>query len=165
MTEHIAILSHKSVLDKILVGEKTIESRFSRVKSLPFGQLAPEDIVYFKLSGGSVLGRARIRAVEEYDNLTPARIEGLARQYEQELALSVDFLARKLESKFASLIFLADVEHCEPWNYKQEGRSGWIVLAPGEIKFPIKLLASNPTLASSVEATKVADFRAVGVEN
>jgi hypothetical protein len=132
MTEHIAILSHKSVLDKILSGEKTIESRFSRVKGVPFGQISAGDTVYFKLSGGPVLGKAKVAAVEEHENLNPRRIEELARQYARELAISVDFLARKLESKFATLIFLVEVGPCDPWSYKQEGRSGWIILPENE---------------------------------
>ena len=134
MTIHIAIMSHKSLLDKILAGEKTIESRFSRVKSAPFGQIAAGDDVYFKLSGGPVLGRARVARVEEYDNLTPHQIEDLAKKYRQELALSEDFLARKMESKFASLLFLEDVTTSEPWTYKQGGRSGWIVLGPADAR-------------------------------
>jgi hypothetical protein len=128
MREHIAILSHKSVLDKILSGEKTVESRFSRVKGLPFGSISAGDIVYFKLSGGQVLGKAKVAAIEEHENLNPRRIEELAQRYSHELAISEDFLARKLESKFATLIFLAEVETCDPWNYKQDGRSGWIIL-------------------------------------
>jgi hypothetical protein len=171
MTNHIAILSHKSVLDKILSGEKTIESRFSRVKSVPFGQISAGDVVYFKLSGGPVLGRARIARVEEYDNLTPRLIEELANRYQQELALSVDFLARKMESKFASLLFLEGVEHCEPWNYKQEGRSGWIVLSHSEIKGQPKTFATASRSAghnSTPDTTEVqatmTDYRAVGFE-
>ncbi len=156
MAEHIAILSHKSVLDKILNGEKTIESRFSRVKSLPFGHISAGDTVYFKLSGGAILGKARINAVEEYDNLTPAHIETLAKNYERELAISVDFLARKLESKFASLLFLENVQPCEPWHYKQEGRSGWIILEPGEVPRPKVPMSPIP------EDTMV-DFRAVSL--
>lgn len=156
MTDHIAILSHKSVLDKILSGEKTIESRFSRVKSLPFGVVVPGDTLYFKLSGGMVMARARVAALEEYDNLTPRQIEDLARKYERELAISPDFLVRKLESKFASLIFLEQVEPCEPWTYKQDGRSGWIILPPGEV-IPVGQV-------TPAGAEKVADFRAVGVD-
>jgi ASC-1-like (ASCH) protein len=129
MTSHIAIMSHRSLLDKIFAGEKTIESRFSRVKSPPFGQITAGDKVYFKLSGGPVVGYARVAQVEEFENLTPQQIENLTTKYRGELALSEDFLARKMESKFASLLFLEDVAACEPWNYKQEGRSGWIILA------------------------------------
>ena len=84
--EHIAILSHKSVLDKILSGQKTVESRFSRLKSLPFGQINEGDKLYFKLSGGPVLGKAIVTRVEEYDNLTPGRVNELAKRYEKELA-------------------------------------------------------------------------------
>ncbi len=134
MTNHIAIMSHKSLLDKILAGEKTIESRFSRVKSAPFGQIAAGDQVYFKLSGGPVLGHARVARVEEYDNLTPPRIVDLAKKYRQELALSEDFLARKMESKFASLLFLEEAATSEPWTYKQGGRSGWIVLGHADAR-------------------------------
>ncbi len=153
--EHIAILSHKSVLDKILAGQKTVESRFSRLKSLPFGQVKAGDVVYFKLSGGPVLGKACIAKVEEYENLTPILVSELARRYATELAISEDFLARKLESKYASLIFLEQVEQCEPWNYKQEGRAGWIVLPAGTI-----LAISN-----SDEPTQLQDFRAMGINN
>ncbi|MBN9389776.1 MAG: ASCH domain-containing protein [Chloroflexi bacterium] len=128
MTSHIAIMSHRSLLDKIFAGEKTIESRFSRVKSPPFGQITAGDKVYFKLSGGPVLGYARVAQVEEFENLTPQQIEDLTTKYRAELALSEDFLARKMESKFASLLFLEDVTTSEPWTFKQEGRSGWIVL-------------------------------------
>lgn len=144
MTSHIAIMSHKSLLDKILAGQKTIESRFSRVKSAPFGQIAAGDQVYFKLSGGPVLGYARVARVEEYDNLTPHQIEDLARKYRQELALSEDFLARKMESKFASLLFLIDVAPSEPWTYKQDGRSGWIVLGPADARELTSSLATMP---------------------
>lgn len=128
MTSHIAIMSHRSLLDKIVAGEKTIESRFSRVKSPPFGQIKAGDKVYFKLSGGPVLGYARVAQVEEFENLTPQQIEDLAAKYRDGLALSEDFLARKMESKYASLLFLEDVSACEPWTFKQDGRSGWIIL-------------------------------------
>jgi len=145
--EHIAILSHKTLLDKILAGQKTVESRFSRLKSLPFGQVASGDLIYFKVSGGPVLGKAQVAQVKEYDDLTPARVNELARRYEKELAISVDFLARKLESKYATLIFLEQVESCEPWMYKQEGRAGWILL---------------PTKSEESSEAKLLDFRAVG---
>jgi hypothetical protein len=150
--EHIAILSHRSVLDKILSGQKTIESRFSRLKSLPFGQIRQYDVIYFKLSGGPVLGKARVSKVEEYENLTPGQVNELAKRYQRELAISEDFLVRKLESKFATLIFLEHVEECEPWNYKQEGRAGWIVLQPDSII----------SLVAPMESEKMEDFRAIG---
>ncbi|HEX2915890.1 MAG TPA: ASCH domain-containing protein [Chloroflexia bacterium] len=159
MAEHIAILSHKSVLEKILSGEKTIESRFSRVKSLPYGQVSPGDIVYFKLSGGPVLGFARVANVEEYEDLTPARVEALGKRYGHELALSQDFLTRKLESKYVSFIFLEDVQPCSPWNYKQEGRSGWIILPPEE-----KTPASEEAASVATSSQNLLDFRSVGME-
>lgn len=144
MTSHIAIMSHKSLLDKIFAGEKTIESRFSRVKSAPFGQIAAGDQVYFKLSGGPVLGSASVARVEEYDNLTPPLLLSLTTKYRQGLALSEDFLARKLESKFASLLFLENVATGQPWNYKQEGRSGWIVLGNAAARELARHFASLP---------------------
>ena len=165
MTEHIAILSHKSVLDKILSGEKTVESRFSRVKGVPFGQVSAGDTIYFKLSGGPVLGRARVASVEEHENLNPRRIEELARQYARELAISVDFLARKLESKFATLIFLEEVGPCDPWTYKQEGRSGWIIL-PENVAVAREQanLQSDTTGASMSASGKIVGFQPLNAE-
>ncbi len=150
--EHIAILSHKSILEKILAGQKTIESRFSRLKSLPYGQIRAGDHIFFKLSGGLILGEADAIRVEEFEDLTPDQITEVARRYEKELAISSDFLARKLESKFATLIFLTEVKECIPWNYKQDGRSGWIVLPPG-IKLP----------NSDIETAPELDFRSIGL--
>lgn len=165
MTEHIAILSHKSVLDKILSGEKTVESRFSRVKGVPFGQISAGDTVYFKLSGGPVLGKAKVAAVEEHENLNPRRIEELARQYVRELAISVDFLARKLESRFATLIFLDEVGACDPWTYKQEGRSGWIILPDNEAA--TRAQANGQSVTSEIsraESEEIVDFQPLNAE-
>jgi hypothetical protein len=165
MTEHIAILSHKSVLDKILSGEKTVESRFSRVKGLPFGQVSAGDIIYFKLSGGPVLGKARVASIEEHENLNPRRIEELAQRYSRELAISVDFLARKLESKFATLIFLEDVAACEPWNYKQDGRSGWIILPENGATASEQLDAqATNDKAALGESEKIVDFEPLNAQ-
>jgi hypothetical protein len=96
------------------------------------------------LSGGPVLGYARVSRVEEYDNLTPSLIVDLTTMYRQELALSEYFLARKLESKFASLLFLAEVTASEPWSYKQDGRSGWIVLNPADARKFARQFATMP---------------------
>lgn len=69
MTKHLAILK-QPYLDYILSGQKTIESRFSRLKSAPFGVIKAGDIVLLKESGGKVKGEFEVDKVLFFENMS-----------------------------------------------------------------------------------------------
>src|SRR2546423_2885042 len=50
---HLAVLT-MPYLEKIVAGQKTIESRFSRVRMPPFNKVGPGDVVFLKEVGGPV---------------------------------------------------------------------------------------------------------------
>src|SRR6185312_3815603 len=52
---HLAVFS-EAILNELVAGNKTIESRFSTNRICPFGKVHTGDIVLVKKSGGPVIG-------------------------------------------------------------------------------------------------------------
>ena len=76
--DHVAIMKKKwKLIEKILMGEKTIESRWYVNKTAPWGKISSGDIIYFKDSGCPVTAKATVSLVESFDNMTSEKIRQL----------------------------------------------------------------------------------------
>ena len=64
-TVHLAILV-EPYLGLVLRGEKTVESRFAKVRCAPCGCVSREDLVLLKRSGGPVVGAFLVGSVWTY---------------------------------------------------------------------------------------------------
>lgn len=128
MKVHIAIL-YKYYLDLILEGKKTIEARFSKVKSPPFGKVSEGDKILLKETGGPIRGEAKVRRVEYFSNLTPQNILEIVSLYKNELMVKEDFLELKLKSRYLTLIFLEDIKKTKEYRIDKKDRRGWVVLS------------------------------------
>ncbi len=129
MTKHLAILK-QPYLDYILSGQKTIESRFSRLKSAPFGVIKAGDIVLLKESGGKVKGEFEVDKVLFFENMSIFDLCEI-RKYENELCsyLEEDFWISRGAAKYASLIWVKNVKSYKvPYAYSKKDRRGWVVL-------------------------------------
>jgi len=69
--------------DKVLSGEKTVESRWYKFKRPPWDKVRAGDCVYFKDTGGSVRVKAEVKKVLQFADLTPQKTEEILRQYGQ----------------------------------------------------------------------------------
>ncbi|TSC94694.1 MAG: hypothetical protein Athens101428_209 [Candidatus Berkelbacteria bacterium Athens1014_28] len=128
MRRHIAIFVGNAT-QKILAGEKTMESRFSLHKVLPYSEVAKDDIIFLKKSGGDIVGQAVVDNVLYYDNLKPQTVEILKKEYDKELATSEEYWQKKAKSRFATLIFLKKPEKfLSPMKYKKKDRRPWVVI-------------------------------------
>ncbi|MGQ9547746.1 MAG: ASCH domain-containing protein [Roseiflexus sp.] len=128
MATHLAIL-REPYLSRILMGVKTIESRFLRVRTAPYGCVAAGDRLLLKRSGGPITATARVTDVAFYDNLTPTRVAALIDQYAGGLCLDDDMLKRAQRSRYAVLIWLGDVAPIEfPPLLNKRDRRAWVVL-------------------------------------
>lgn len=65
-TIHLAVFS-EPYLDYIINGKKTIESRFSKNRSLPYQKVKTNDIIIIKQSSGPVVGYFRAGECLFYD--------------------------------------------------------------------------------------------------
>jgi len=127
MKKHIAIFIGNAI-EKILSNEKTMESRFSLNKIIPYGEVAKDDIILLKKSAGDILGQAIVDNVLYYDNLKPESVALLRKEYSSELKVGDLFWQNKAKSKYATLIFLKKAERfIAPIKYKKRDRRPWIV--------------------------------------
>ena len=130
--EHLAILSKEGkLLDKILAGQKTIESRWYKFKKTPYENIAIGDIVYFKESGEPVRVRAKVSKALFFDNLNEEKINGLLQQYGRELGVSITYAEKVKDKRLCTLIFLEKVQKIEPFeiNKKSFGlMAAWITV-------------------------------------
>ena len=68
--DHVAIVRKSwKLTDKILSGQKTIESRWYASRRAPWNRIRAGETVYFKNSGEPVTIKADVEKVLQFDNL------------------------------------------------------------------------------------------------
>jgi len=109
MAIHVAIL-HLPYLQRLLDGRKTIESRLMKNAVVPFGQVTTGERIFFKASAGPFMATAVAHQVEQFDNLTPAKIDALQTRYNSAIWGDDAYWHRKRSCRFGVLIHLREVE-------------------------------------------------------
>jgi len=104
MTNYHLVILKKPYLEAILAGRKRIESRFTRTKRIPFGQVSPGDKLFFKVSSGPVCAAATIVGVNNFENLTPKQMLELRQQYNHYIGGSNEYWQSKMNCKFGFLV-------------------------------------------------------------
>lgn len=128
---HLVILK-KPYLEAILTGQKRIESRFTKTRREPFGQVLPGDKLFLKESSGPVCAVAAVAAVKFFENLTPAKIMEIKQRYNNYIRGSNEYWQSKADCRFGFLVWLKDTEPIEPVRiYKKDWRA-WVVLTEKE---------------------------------
>ena len=131
MKHHLAVLT-PGWIELILTGDKTIESRFTKRRSAPFGKVNAGDVVFMKESGGLVKGAFRVGKVDTIEKLT----------YELRIAIDASFREQIFgtpyftehwdqwkASNHATLIHIAEpVAFKEPFAFPKRDRRAWVVL-------------------------------------
>ena len=129
MKKHLAIFKgHGGEL--ILTGQKTIESRFSRAKIAPFGQVASGDLVYIKPSGKDIIGQFRVKKVIFYNGLEVEDVREIKERYGERIAMEDSYWEKKLNSKYGTLIFIGESSRfiTSPVKIPKKDLRGWVVL-------------------------------------
>lgn len=135
MHKHLAIMN-KSTIEAILSGVKTIETRFSKHRIPPFGQVSSGDIVYMKLSGGEVMGEFRVKKVFSFEGLSKDDTREIFSKYGKKINVGNEledkkYQEEKSDSFFGTLIFIAESERfiTSPIKVKKSDMRGWMVLS------------------------------------
>ncbi len=123
--DHVAILYKKgALLNKILSGEKTIESRWYSSKYPPWNRIKANDLIYLKDSGGPVRGKVMVEKVLQF-NLTQEKSEELFHKYRKQICLNetdiAKFLAWTKSKKYCILLFLKNPQAIEPFQIDKTG--------------------------------------------
>lgn len=134
--EHVAIMRKSwGLTRKILSGQKSVESRWYKVRYAPWNRIGPRDTVYFKDSGEPVTVKAEVEKVTAFSDLTPGKVREILREYgsqdgleKHEIHMFFDMLRNK---RYCMLIFLRNPRRVEPFHIDKTGfgaMSSWIVV-------------------------------------
>lgn len=132
--EHVAIMRKSwRLTQKILTGQKKIESRWYKVKYAPWEGIKSGEVVYFKDSGDPVTIRTEVDKVIQFSDLTPDKVKEILYQYGQADGLGIDkipeFFEMFKDKKYCMLIFLKNPQEIEPFEIDKSGfgaMSAWI---------------------------------------
>ena len=127
MAEHLAVLKSR-YLKLVISGEKTIECRFGRMRSIPFSVVGVGDTIWFKESRGLVHCSASAGEVRFFENLTPAKIMEIKSQFNGEIQGDDNFWADRINCRYATLIWLEKVHQITPIEPKFRLAGPWLVL-------------------------------------
>lgn len=133
---HVAIMRKSwGLTDKILTGEKKIESRWYQNRYRPWNNIENNDIIYFKDSGSPVKLSAKVDHVLQFDNLTPKKVSEILNCYGKDDGISRDKVSDYYkifkDKKYCMLIFLKDVKSIDPFEIDKTGfgsMSAWITI-------------------------------------
>jgi ASC-1-like (ASCH) protein len=130
---HIAIMKKElGFLEKIISGQKTIESRWLGRRSAPWKKVHAGDVIYFKNTGEMVSCRAVCRKVEYIELTGKHDCTQIVSEYGSQLGIgnADDFLKTITHKKYAALIYLEHVEVLsQPFNISKKGfglQSSWM---------------------------------------
>lgn len=134
--DHVAIMRKSwGLTEKILSGEKKIESRWYRTKRAPWNKICAGEAIYFKNSGEPVTIRAKVSKVLQFDELTPKKVKELISRYGKadgiEKSKEIKFYKRFKDKKYCLLIFLKNPQKIKPFEVNKRGfgmMAAWITV-------------------------------------
>jgi hypothetical protein len=132
--EHLAIMKKSwGLTDKILSGEKKIESRWYKSKYPPWDKIKERELVYFKDSGEQVSVKAEVEKVLQFSDLNPDKVREILEGYGEDDGIKKDKIAEFFElfkdKKYCMLIFLKNPQKIKPFEIDKKGfgmMSAWI---------------------------------------
>lgn len=129
--DHVAIMNPRwRLIEKILSGEKTIESRWYATRRAPWDRVASGDTVYFKDAGTGVTARAAVSRVIQLELPDLAAAQAAVRRYGDRICLvSRDPASWERVPRYAILMFLEHAEAVRPFAIDKAGfgsASAWL---------------------------------------
>lgn len=121
---HLGIFA-EPYLSYMLDGVKTIESRFTKNRILPYEKITEKDTVIVKKSSGPVLAYFTVKKVLFFD-LKKTPIVKIKEKYEKELCVKEDFWISKKNSNYATLIMIENLTNLKPFQIDKKGMQTWI---------------------------------------
>lgn len=133
--DHVAIMRKSwDLTEKIISGEKSIESRWYDSRVAPWDRIKAGDTVYFKNSGEPIRIKSSVGKVLQFSDLNENKVADLLKEYAAQDGIDdadvPKFFQMFKDKKYCILIFLRDVRAVEPFDIDKSGfgsMSAWIV--------------------------------------
>lgn len=95
----------------------------------PFDRISAGDQIYFKSSGGNVIGRCRALKVSQFDNLTANKIFALRDRHNLRIRATAEYWRKRSRCRYGVLIWLGPVRATARVKVPCQFGSGWVLLA------------------------------------
>ena len=134
---HIAIMKKSwGLTQKILTGEKTVESRWYKNRSKPWDQISAGETIYFKDSGEPVTVRAKVIKVLQFANLTSQKTKWILSKYGRSDLGIGKYVSPEIKNyfqdkKYCIFIFFDRVRKIKPFKIDKTGfgmMSAWLIV-------------------------------------
>lgn len=132
--DHIAILDKKGkFLDKIISGEKTIETRWYVNRISPRNKIKVWETIYFKDSGCPITAKATVQKIIQFE-IKNTDIDKILNQYGNQICFSkpLEQIKKRIITKnYGILIFLSNPQKIKPFYINKIGfgiSCAWISL-------------------------------------
>jgi hypothetical protein len=130
---HVAIFS-EPFLSLVLSGIKTIESRFSRNRCAPYGEIGDGDIILIKEVAGPIRGVALAKRTWCYD-LVSEPIERIKVRFGAGICADDEFWSSRADALYATVIELDATASIAPVRCDKRDRRGWVSLRSRQLAF------------------------------
>lgn len=130
---HLAIFA-EPFLSMVLSGEKTIESRFSRNRCAPYGEIEDGDVILLKAVAGPICGITLARRTWCYD-LAIEPLQRIRDRFGAGIGGDDHFWASRADSLYATLIELGTPAAILPVDCDKRDRRGWVALRSRQFSF------------------------------
>jgi len=123
---HLAIFS-EPYLSLVLDGNKTVESRFSRVRCAPYGEIEDGDIILIKQVAGPIRGITLAARTWCYDLLREP-LAHIRSRFGTRVCAGEDFWSSQSDSLYATLIELSTTLSLGAVQCEKHDRRGWVAM-------------------------------------
>jgi hypothetical protein len=130
---HLAIFA-EPFLSLVLNGSKTVESRFSRNRCAPFGEIDDGDIILIKQVGGPICGLALAKRAWFYD-LAAEPLDRIKHRHGASICADDTFWLSRIDATYATFIELSETITIEPLSCDKRDRRGWVALRTKQLAF------------------------------
>ena len=130
---HLAVFA-EPFLSMVLSGRKTIESRFSRNRCAPYGEIGDGDIVLIKEVAGPIRGLALARRTWCYELVTEP-IDRIRYRFGPGIGGDDEFWASRADAHYATLIKFDKPAAIAPVACDKRDRHGWVSLRSRQMTF------------------------------
>ncbi len=132
--DHIAIMQKSwGLTEKIVTGQKTIESRWYNKTYAPWGRISPGDTIYFKNTGEPITIEAEVEKVHYFSDLTPVKVQTILDEYSKGIGIEETdiptFFEKFKHKRYCILIYLKHAQRIPPFEINKQGfgaMSSWI---------------------------------------
>jgi hypothetical protein len=130
---HLAVFA-QPFLSLVLQGRKTVESRITRNRCAPYGEIADGDVILIKQMAGPICGLALAEQTWFYD-LATEPLDRIRLRYGSSICADDGFWSSRQDAAYATLIRLAEIVRIAPLPCDKRDRRGWVSLRPRQLSF------------------------------